>query len=602
MTMRRLFDTIVAAAIISAAAVSCTGGLAPDSGLMTKSAASASDQNSAGFLFRIDADGVQTFVLGQTRTYAVTRKGVSATTVVAPDGWFVKLSETQISITAPHTAATKSAVITDSGTDVSVIAVSEQGYVTMAKVTTELDVTQSVDDPFATLTLGNVGAYSAEVNVEVQNHSEWFWMLKESSETAPEAADLKEANAGSDSRVTLSTEPETNYTFYVLPVSGKKNGKVAKLSFTTTAVTSYYEAWEAGREIKVGSRTYSKANNGKAMFITGNKEQQIYDAWVNKGNYGIFFIDEGSSAFFNNAGYTKPVIVIGNVPGTRPAVKMNQNILVIGTDLAFRNVSVEMADGVGKMVSGNQAMGRMVLEDCRVDLKYPLLNRYSYSSNTGDMEGVEILDCDVLVDWASDNNTEPFLITAHVGGSDCGDLTVRNNVFWSASGKKEFHLCASQYSGTTKFGAVVLRNNTFYNLNNGKLSSSPQRDKALIRASSVGSFYTGGNIFYDSAPVSKNVADRPHFTLLYAGGMTVAELQAATTAASKSLINIAENCYLKGTDGADWNAGLTSLIKWKDGSSYKEIDSWTNPFKSEDAETGKFVTTNAYSEYGAQRK
>lgn len=210
--------------------------------LTTRSAARFAAPVAAGFLFKIDAAGVQNFVLGQTRSYNVTKNGISAATVVAPEGWEVSLSENQIKITAPHSSVTK-AVVADSKTDVSVIAVSTAGYVTIAKVLTELDETASATDPFAMLAMGEVKAFSAKVNVTVQNQSAWYWMLKKASEAAPTVEEMKAATAGASTEVVLSTEPETGYVFYVLPVKDAKDGKIAKVEFTTAAITSYYEAW-----------------------------------------------------------------------------------------------------------------------------------------------------------------------------------------------------------------------------------------------------------------------------------------------------------------------------------------------------------------------
>ena len=586
-------------------AVECTEN---EFSLTTKSAARLSATVAAGFLFKIDASGVQNFVLGQTRSYAVTRNGISAATVVAPEGWEVKLSEAQISVTAPHAPVTK-AVIADSKTDVSVIAVSTAGYVTIAKICTELDETMSATDPFATLATGAVKAFSAEVNVSLQNQTAWYWMLKKASETAPSADEIKAANTGSDTKLTLTTEPETAYTLYVLPVGETKDGAIAKISFTTAAVTSYYEAWEAGAEIKIGSQTYSKEKNGKAKLITGGVDQQIYGSWVNNGNFRAFFIDEGSSAFFNNAGYDYPVIVLGNIPGTRPVVTIKQQIAVNGTDLAFKNVSMKMADGMtgSKVIYSNTEMGRMILDDCYVDLKYPMLQRYNTDGSTaGKMAGVEILDCDVCVNWASGT---PFILNTHAGGADCGDLIVRNNVFWSKGDKQEFHICAGLWIKDAKFNDVVLENNTFYNLYCGLSSYNSEkkvvmeRARALIVSSTFNSFSMSGNIVYDTTPENKGVAPGAYFTWLYSTQMKLEDMKAATKFSISNLINIAEYCSLLATNdngGADWNLGLNCLINWKDGR--KEIESWINPFAVEKPEDGYFVTKDEYKAYGAQRK
>ena len=551
----------------------------------------------AGFLFKIAADGAQKFVLGQTRSYTVTKTGISAATVVAPQGWAVELSETQISITAPHSPVTK-AVVADSKTEVSVIAVSTAGYVTIAKVLTDLDEAVSATDPFATLTVGEVKAFSATVNVALQNQTAWYWLLKKAGEAEPTAAEVKAGNAGSETALKLTVEPETEYTLYVLPVGESKDGAVTKITFKTAEVTSWYEAWEAGAEITIGSQTYSKAKNGKGVLVTGNKSQQVWGDWFTSGKdatIGALFIDEGSSAFINNAGYNKPMVIVGNKPGTRPEVKVNDQINVT-SDLAFRNISLTLASETNKIfIDNNTAMGKVIFEDCYIDMKYPVLRRHSSSV----MEGIEILDCDVCVDWSCDT---PFFLNTHAGGAECGDLIVKNNVFWSKDGKKEFHIVAGPWVKDTKFNKVVLDNNTFYNVNCGQILTT-SRQRAMIVTSTVESFSMNGNIAYDTAPDSKNVGTRPHFTWLYANQMGIEDLKAASSSTTSSLVNIAEYCGLlvAGSNQVDWGWGLTNLIQWQAGST-SIIDSWTNPFQVEKPEIGYFVTTDAYKDYGAQRK
>lgn len=576
--------------------------------LTTRSAARFAAPVAAGFLFKIDAAGVQNFVLGQSRSYNVTKNGISAATVVAPEGWEVSLSDNQIKITAPHSSVTK-AVVADSKTDVSVIAVSTAGYVTIAKVLTELDETASATDPFAMLAMGEVKAYTAKVNVTVQNQSAWYWMLKKATEAAPSVEEMKAATSGTSTEVVLSTEPETGYVFYVLPVKDAKDGKIAKVEFTTAAITSYYEAWEAGAEIKIGSQTYSKAKGDKAKLVTGGADQQIYSAWVINGNFNVFFVDEGSSVFFKNAGYENhSVVVLGNIPGTRPVVEIREQIAVNGVDLAFKNVSVKMVDGMagGKFIYSNTEMGRMILDDCYVDLKYPVLQRFNNDGSTsGKMAGIEITDCDVCVNWAADNTAQPLLVNTHAGGAELGNVTIKNNVFWSKGDKKEFHLVASQYSGKyTKFNSIVVENNTFYNVNNGLASKG--RDRAMIVASALDDISLSGNIVYDTNPDSKSVSTKPHLTWLAVlktadGGIGTDVAAAAMTNTLGNLVNIAELCTV--TDGvtSEWTKGMINLITWKAGG-WSEIASWKNPFAVENVENGYFVTTDEYKAYGAQRK
>ena len=576
--------------------------------LTPKSASTLSSTVASGFLFKIDATGAQDFVLGQTRTYSVTRTGVSAATVVVPEGWTAELTESQISITAPSTVSTK-AVIASSKTDVSVIAVSTAGYVTIAKVETSLDEGTSASDPFATLTLGTVGAFSAEVTVALQNNTGWYYLLKKSSEAAPSKDELKAATAGSDTALTLATDAETTYTLYVLPVNGDTDGGIAKISFTTAALTSYYEAWEAGKEIKIGSKTYSKAVNGKAMLMTSPTAQKIEDTWVNGDSaYGIFFIKDGAAAKFRYNGFTKSAVVVGDTPGTRPSLVFEAASSMTGTDcdLVLKNVSITMDALTGVFINNRNDMGDIVIDDCYMDLKWPLSTRYSYNSISGNMGDLEVLDSDILVDWAS--GAAPSLMSCHVGGATFGNLTVKNNVFWSADGKKEFHICATNQnttSCTNTLGAVVVSNNTFYNVNNGTWANSLDRSRNMVMATTVTSFQADANIVYDSAPDSKTTDTantRPHITWMFTSGMTVSELQAVTTVTTKNIVNIAESCWLRGSDGKDWSTGVTNLLQYQSGSGNTIVESWTNPFKAENAAEGYFETTDAYSAYGAVRK
>lgn len=267
-----------------------------------------------------------------------------------------------------------------------------------------------------------------------------------------------------------------------------------------------------------------------------------------------------------------------------------------------------MVDGMtgGKFIYSNTEMGRMILDDCYVDLKYPVLQRFNTDGTTaGKMAGVEVIDCDVCVNWASDNTTQPLLVNTHAGGAELGNVTIKNNVFWSKVDKKEFHLVASQFSGKyTKFNSIVVENNTFYNVNNGLASKG--RDRAMIVASALNDISLSGNIVYDTNPDSKSVSTKPHLTWLAVsktddGGIGTGVAAAAMTNTLGNLVNIAELCTV--TDGvtSEWTKGMINLITWEAGG-WSEIASWKNPFAVENVENGYFVTTDEYKAYGAQRK
>lgn len=554
-----------------------------------------------GFLFKINgAADEEVFRKGEKKTFSVEQKGIATTVISAPKGWEAYLTNTVLSIQAPSEPETKADVLADTRTDVAVIAISEAGHIAIAKVHVKVDGSISVYDPAASVALVEATSNSLKFNVTTENATSWYYMLRKSGEAAPGAAELiSDGTKGTDAAVLVEgLLGQTDYVFYVLPCGDASNGPVTAFKARTADYASMYEAWEAGAEITIGSQTYSKEKNGKGVLVTGNRSQQVWGDWFTSGKdaaIGALFIDEGSSAFIKNAGYNKPMVIVGNKPGTRPEVRVDDQINVT-SDLAFRNISLNLAAEVNKLfIYTNTAMGKVIFEDCYIDMKYPVLRRHSSSV----MEGIEILDSDVCVDWNCDT---PFFLNTHAGGAECGDLIVKNNVFWSKDGKKEFHIIAGPWIKDTKFNKVVLENNTFYNVNCGQILST-SRQRAMIVTSTVESFSMNGNIAYDTAPDSKKVGTRPHFTWLYASQMGIEDLKAASSSTTSSLVNIAEYCGLlvSGTNQVDWGWGITNLIQWKEGSSNSEIESWENPFQSEDAANGVFKTKDSYKEYGAQR-
>lgn len=554
-----------------------------------------------GFYFKISSpDEEVIFRLGEKKTFSVEKKGIANTLIVAPTGWEAYLSDLVLTVVAPSSlpAVTKSS-LADTRKDVAVLAFSNGGHVTMSKIAVGIDGNVSVLDPAANIALVEATVDKLVFDVTLENSTSWYYMLREASASAPSPAELlSDGTKGTENRVSIEgLKGQTNYVLYVLPCSEQANGVVANLKARTADFANLYQAWQGGAEIKIGSKTYSKAVNGEAKLVT-SQDQELWAAWFDNGTYGIIFIAEGATAKFGSAAFNKDVVVVGNVPGTRPVVRFTKPLASNNVDIVFKNVSLVMDDALGKAFD-RPVSKRFIFEDCNIDLRYPMLERFSYNGVTGDMEGLELLSCDISVNWAADNTAKPFFMSVHAGGSKCGELIIKNNVVWSKEGKKEFHFVCSQYSGTNSFTNVVLENNTLYNVNNGPYSNG--RSKALITQSSIESFTFNGNIAYDTAPVGKNDASRPHFCWMYSNGMSVDAMKQVTTNSTASLIDIAEYCTFNTGAGSEWGAYQQSLITWVAGSGNKEIESWVNPFESEDVAKGIFKTTSKYSSFGAVR-
>ena len=556
-----------------------------------------------GFLCKINgADGTVTFRLGEKKTFSVEQKGISSTIITKPEGWEAYLTSSVLSIQAPSQVATK-AVMADTRTDVSIVAISEAGHIAIAKVHVMVDGSVSVYDPAASVALVEATVNSLKFNVSTENATSWYYMLRPAGEAVPSAADLiSSGTKGTDSVVLVEgLKGQTEYVMYVLPCGDASNGPVATYRASTSNYSNLYEAWQDGAELKIGSQTFSKAKNGNANLVTA-QNQNIYGAWVNNGNFGIFFIEDGASAVLNS-GFNKSVIIVGNKPGTRPTVDVSAQITVAGaeTDLVLKNVSLTMDNAANGniRITNSTEIRRVILEDCYIDLKTPFMQRfYTDVEKNGKLTGLEMIGCDVCVNWRSDCNQFHFVMMQG-GGAECGDVTIKNNVFWSKDGKKEFHIFGTNYSGTAKMNNVAVENNTFYNVNNGLCTSG--RSKALIMATTVDSYSFSANIAYDSSPVDKTDPNRPHFAWLYTKSMTMDEVKAVMTSVQKSPMNIPEYCSYTTSNGSEWSQGIQNLITWKPGGS-SAVDTWVNPFKTENVEAGLFETKSDYSSFGAQRK
>ena len=553
-----------------------------------------------GFLCKVNgADTDVTFRLGEKKTFSVEMKGIASTVITAPKNWEAYLTGASLSIIAPSEATTKAA-LADTRTDVNIVAFSEGGHIAIAKVRVQLDGSASVYDPAASIALTEAKTASLKFTVTTENATSWYYLLRAASETAPSATEvIADGTKGTDAEVLVEDlKANTEYVLYVLPCGDVNNGPLASYKASTSDFTNLYEAWEAGEEITVGSETFSKAKNGPGLLITSADGQKVESTWVNAGTYGAFFVQDGAFANLRADAFTKSVIVIGVTPGSRPTVKLTAQIVLDGADcnLVLKNLSVDMSALTNQFIPNGKAYGKIIVDDCYIDLQWPLTEKF----NTA-MTGFEMVNSDILVDWASGNTNKPFIVSAHVGGTTCGDFTFSNNVVWSNSGKKEFHLCGTPYSGTNTYEAISVTNNTFYNINNGLNSNG--REKAMFRVKKVTSLKVEGNIVYDTAPDSKTVSTRPHFNWIYTDSMKIADLKTATTMNTQNLIDIAESCSLYGNDGKEWTLGFKNLIHWQSGtaSANTVIDSWDNPFKSEDAVNGAFEVTAEYEDYGAKR-
>lgn len=185
------------------------------------------------FSYVIEVDGVQTLKAGETKIYPVKSEGVASAAVVAkPAGVEVSLDEKSITVRALE--LTK-AVSADSRKDIAVLALSSEGFATIAKMQVTVEGVVVDTTPRATVASGETTPYTLSFSVALDNAESYKYMLLSSSAEAPDAEKI--AAEGTESNATTITveglEPATEYTIYVLPVGTDKTGVVATASATT---------------------------------------------------------------------------------------------------------------------------------------------------------------------------------------------------------------------------------------------------------------------------------------------------------------------------------------------------------------------------------
>lgn len=185
------------------------------------------------FFFSIEVEGEQVIQAGETKIYPVTSEGVvSATVVSKPAGVEVSLDDKSLTVRA--LAATK-AVSADTRKDISVLALSAEGFATIAKMQVTVEGVAVDTTPRATVAAGEATPYTIAFSVALDNSEKYMYMVLAADAEAPTAEKLL-AEGTESTATTLVVEnlsPATEYAIYVLPLGKDKNGAVATAKATT---------------------------------------------------------------------------------------------------------------------------------------------------------------------------------------------------------------------------------------------------------------------------------------------------------------------------------------------------------------------------------
>ena len=377
----------------------------------------------AGFICAIDDvdyDVTELFEYGDSRTYQMTVSGVSEIMTFSPDGWTAIVNEADgaysLVITAP---AQTRAIIADSRTDVTVLAMSASGFATMAKIQVELS-----DAPIAaTATVRAVSGTETEnsltytVSPDTRTTS-WSYIHQLASAEAP-TAESEGWTAGSNTTLTIDgLEANTEYTLYVLPYRDETPGEIASATQRTArrTYTNKLDEYNGEGQIEIAGVVYTKEEYGEAVHVTAS-EPSIATSYANEGDARIYFVDPDANATYDYTGAVKDMIIVGNSN----------------------------------------------TEKSKLTMTYDAENKANYIKlNQGSIRNFTMQNCKYEITAASQNMVFSLQSSNANCEADFENITFDNNIFYSNSttATTNFKLVNGQFAG---IGNLTMTNNTFIN-------------------------------------------------------------------------------------------------------------------------------------------
>ncbi len=340
--------------------------------------------------------------------------------------------------------------------------------------------------------------------------------------------------------------------------------------------TTYYEDWEAGKDIEIAGVKYNKAAWQAAgyytLHITANTS-------MTAGAAGIYFIDEGCTLTTQGGAYSNPVIFVGNTKGTRSKVNLNNPLRLDNTNSwLLKNMEVEANSSVKFINLDSAPIDKLVIDDCKIDMNTTFCNRIASDKSVNELT---IIDSDIIVTA----NNQSFLYTHAAAGQQFGTIKVKNNVFWSPDGTiKNLFITDAPYANGADIDNIIFENNTFYNV----ATNGSGGGRAFFGFRTIGTSISCKSNLYYTTTTANTDGSVGSVMVFYTKGMTANDTWAKVTNNVNSFTNYAWNCAVRGSDTSLWYHGITK-------------DATATPFDSFNTTTGAFVIKDAYKQYGASR-
>ncbi len=533
------------------------------------------------------ATGLYTFDREETKVFSVDQSGVASAVIVAKpsESWAVVLEGATLTVTAP--AASTKAVAADSRTDIAILAVSEKGFTTTAKIKVALNDAPIEVHPAASVSFTGATETTLSFSVTATDFSGCKYVIK-SDGTVPTAEEIStggtaiafETGAATASFTVAELTGETTYKVFVLPFNGDVLGEVVSAEGTTTekTYTSLYAKWMDGKDIVIDGVAYNKDTwtGAEAVHITSSESANI-------NANGIYFIDKDVEATFTFTGAIINLIIIGDDINSLSTVKMTGTLyakLNKGKDssvfgsLVMKSILLDaskMTSGYSIYVNADGVFDKVAFEDCFIKptTGKPLI----YSGGNARSVGQVVFNkCDIALPVAS----QQYLVSV---GKDFnpafGDIILRDCLVYCTtdnSASKDFKIINTVLGTANK---ITLKGNTFINaIANG----------AYLYADKFNAVYIEDNIFFT------NVAADKYFPIIQ--GVTQMPTSGVFT----------NNIGYKSDQVKQWQAFSGGMGNAFEGAvDVKKLTE--DPFAGGtfNAAEGKFVPNAAYAEYGAKR-
>jgi len=342
----------------------------------------------------------------------------------------------------------------------------------------------------------------------------------------------------------------------------------------TTPVTSYYEAYQAGKDVIIGGKSYNKATYGDGIHITADTNLADHCE-------GIHFVDEGVKLCVAN-GYAKPYadfIVLCDKPGAKATMEIKADAFRVGKSgikYIFSNMIMDFTSK-NSITYGSNVEINAEFYNCKISSTV-----YFTISSSSKVTSVVFDGCDIAISQASG------IVPGNIDHKT-QSVTIRNCQVYSpvTDTQKQFVFCTKKVTEgvVASFGTVTIENNTFYNIN-----WNNSNYHGLVNPKSVDAFYLKNNIFAFSKSTNS------YYRVLY-----------LSTDDDTNTTGYPSSGEFSGN--VSWNNGIchfgcynaSTRLSWYSASYHEFTYASESPFESADVSTGTFVKKAAYSSVGATR-